>query len=145
MSRYARTTAIVCITHCASPSLSLSISLPVDSAQKTRTKNQETRQRKRDPCFSDLSHYPIPTVFAKFSFPPLEEKRERKKKLHVDDQDGVRSRKLAGLSLHNNIIGSNNNKNKRRRLIVDTHTSSPHPRVGPVPLLVLPYLPTYLE
>lgn len=25
--------------------------------------------------------------------------------LHVDDQDGVRSRKLTGLSLHNNIIG----------------------------------------
>lgn len=143
MSRYARTTAIVCITHCASPSLSLSISLPVDSAQETKNKKQETQERQTR-AFSDLSHYPIPTVFAKFRFPPLEEKK-RKKRLHVDDQDGVRSRKLAGLSLHNNIIGSNN-KNKRRRLIVDTHhTSSPHPRVGPVPLLVLPYLPTYLE
>lgn len=104
-------------TLCKSLSQSLNLSprglLP--KKQETETRERQTR------AFSDLSHYPIPTVFAKFSFPPLEEKKREKKRLHVDDQDGVRSRKLAGLSLHNNIIGLNN-KNKRRRLIVDTHT-----------------------
>lgn len=86
--------------------MQLSLSLPVNFC--TRNKKQETRQRERETrVFSELFSLPHSNCFRQVHFPATRRKKRKKKELHVDDQDGVRSslaRKSAGLSLHNNII-----------------------------------------
>lgn len=91
--------------------MQISVSLPVDFC--TRNKKRETRERQTR-AFSEPFSLPHSNCFRQVQFPATKGKEKKKKKeLHVDDQDGVRSslaRKSAGLSLHNNIIiiGINN-------------------------------------
>lgn len=89
--------------------MQLSLSLPVNFC--TRNKKQETRhrekERKTDPSFFRTFLITPFQLFRQVQFPATRRKKRKKRELHVDDQDGVRSslaRKSAGLSLHNNII-----------------------------------------
>lgn len=86
--------------------MQLSISLPVDFCTRNKKTRNET-ERKRDPCFFRTFLITPFQLFRQVQFPATRRKKRKKRELHVDDQDGVRSslaRKSAGLSLHNNII-----------------------------------------